>query len=329
MKVWSLFSASLVPALCLAQLHAQEPKSMQRVQTIALKGKAGNLDHLAIDHKRQRLFIANKANNTLDIVDLAAGKLLKQISGQQAIQGLAYAPDLDRIYAGLGGKGLFNIFNGETYALVGTHKFQDDSDNVRYDPQTKQVFVAHAENSLAVVDAASFAVKNDVKLPGDAEGFQVDGNLLYVAIPTPSQVAVVDPQAGSVTQSYPIKAAETATPLVIDSANKRLFIGCRKPPTLVVMDAGSGKEVATLPIAGEVDDVSYDPGRKQLYVSCGEGFLFVIHQADADHYEVTEKFATAPGAKTSLFVPETNRLFLAVPRQPDKPAAEVWVYQLR
>jgi DNA-binding beta-propeller fold protein YncE len=302
---------------------------MQRVQTIALKGKAGNLDHLTIDQKRQRLFVANKANNTLDIVDLAAGKLLKQISGQQAIQGLAYASDLDRIYAGLGGKGLFNIFNGETYKLVGTHKFQDDSDNVRYDPQTRQVFVAHAENSLAIVDAASFAVKNDVKLPGDAEGFQIDGNLLYVAIPTPSQVAVVDPQAGSVTQNYPIKAAETATPLAIDSANKRLFIGCRKPPTLVVMDAASGKEVATAPIAGDVDDVSYDPSRKQLYVSCGEGSLVVIHQTDADHYEVSEKLATAPGAKTSLFVPETNRLYLAVPRQPDKSAAEVWVYQLR
>jgi DNA-binding beta-propeller fold protein YncE len=329
MKAWIRSAVGLAPVFMLAPLHAQEPKSMQRVETIALKGKAGNLDHLAIDQKRQRLFIANKANNTLDIVDLAARKLLKQIPGQQAIQGLAYAPDLDRIYAGLGGKGLFNIFNGETYKLVGTHKFEDDSDNVRYDPQTRQVFVAHAENSLAIVDAASFAVKNDVKLPGDAEGFQVDGNLLYVAIPSPSQVAVIDAQAGSVNQTYPIKAAETATPLVIDSTNKRLFIGCRKPPTLVVMDAGSGKEVATVPIAGEVDDVSYDPARKQLYVSCGEGVLIVIHQTDADHYQVTEKFATAPGAKTSLFVPETNRFYLAVPRQPDKPAAEVWVYQVR
>jgi DNA-binding beta-propeller fold protein YncE len=328
MKICNCSIAGLIALWFLAEIHAQEPKSMQRVQTIALKGKAGNLDHLAIDQKRQRLFIANKANNTLDIVDLAAGKLFKQISGQQAIQGLAYAPDLDRIYAGLGGKGLFNIFNGQTYALIGTHKFQDDSDNVRYDPQTRQVFVAHAENSLAVVDADSFAVKNDIKLPGDAEGFQVDGNRLYVAIPTPSQVAVVDAQAGNVTQNYPIKAAETATPLVLDSANKRLFIGCRKPPTLVVMDAGSGKEVATVPIAGEVDDISFDPARKQLYVSCGEGVLFVIRQTDADHYEVTEKIATAPGAKTSLFVPETNRLFLAVPRQPDKPAAEVWIYQL-
>src|SRR5262249_31210434 len=159
----------------------------------------------------------------------------------------------------------FNIFNGDTYAIVGPHRFPDDSDNVRYDPKTKQVFVAHAENSLAIVDAESFAVKNDVKLPGAAEGFEVDGNLLYVAVPTPGQVAVVDAQAGNGSQTYPIKAAETATPLAIDAANKRLFIGCRKPRSLVVMDAASGKEVATVPIAGEVDDVPYDPAGKHLY----------------------------------------------------------------
>lgn len=305
--------------------------ALELVQTIALKGKPGPLDHVAIDQRRGRLFVANKANNTMDIVDLATGTLLKQVPGQQAIQGIAYAPDLDRIYVGLGGKGLFNVFNGQSYRLLKTIKFQDDSDNVRYDARRQVVYVAHAENALAVVDAKTYAVKADIKLPGEAEGFQLspDGSRLYVAIPSPSQVAVIDPSSKEIVANYPIGSAEAATAIALDAANNRLFVGCRKPGLLVVLDTTSGKEVATVPIPGEVDDLFYDSRRRLLYASCGEGAVALIRQKDADHYEATGKVETAKAAKTSLFVPETSRMYLAVPRQEDKPAPEIRVYQVR
>jgi DNA-binding beta-propeller fold protein YncE len=311
-------------------LAADQP-AVEPVQTIVLKGKAGNLDHVAIDQRRGRLFVANKANNTMDIVDLAAGKLLKQVPGQQAIQGIAYAPDLDRVYVGLGGKGLFNVFDGNSYRLLKTIKFQDDSDNVRYDPRKHVVYVAHAENSLAVVDCKSYAVKTDIKLPGEAEGFQLDANgrMLYVAIPSPSQVVVIDTGKNEVAGSHPIKAAEDATALALDDANHRIFVGCRKPGMLVVLDAGSGKEVATVPIPGEVDDLFYDAQRHLLYASCGEGAVALVRQVDADHYEAAGKVDTAKGAKTSLFVPESSKLYVAVPQQQGKPGPEVRVYQVR
>src|SRR3954469_16996708 len=109
-------SLCLVAALAALVLSAPAPAAeLELVETIALKGKPGNLDHLAIDAKRQRLFVANKANNTLDIVDLKAGKLLEQKRNQTAIQGIAYAPDLDRVYVGLGSNGLCNVFDGGTY----------------------------------------------------------------------------------------------------------------------------------------------------------------------------------------------------------------------
>src|SRR5262249_51390594 len=131
---------------------ADPTSSLELVQTIVLKGKPGKLDHLALDRKRDRLFLANTSNGTLDGVDLKAGKLLKQVPGQSGIQGVAYAADLDRVFVGLGSGSLCNIFEGENYKPLKTIRFPD-SDNVRYDAARAQVFVAHAENSLGVVDA--------------------------------------------------------------------------------------------------------------------------------------------------------------------------------
>lgn len=330
-RAWPLAAAALLILGVPTSGRTADVPTLTLVQTIPLKGKAGNLDHVALDAKRGRLLVANKANNTMDVVDLAAGSLLSQKAGQQAIQGIAMAPDLDRVYVGLGGKGLFNIFDGGTYRLLKTIKFHDDSDNVRYDPRTHLVYVAHAESSLAVVDGKSFAVKADIKLPGDAEGFQVDpnGTLIYVALPSPCQVAVIDTAKNEVVANHPIKSAEGATPVALDPDGHRIFVGCRKPGMLVVLDAASGKEVATVPIPGEVDDIYYDTKRHVIYASCGEGALAVIRQIDADHYEPAAKVSTAPGAKTCLFVPEQSKLYLAVPRQEGKPGPEIRVYDIR
>jgi hypothetical protein len=305
--------------------------SLELVQTIVLKGKAGKLDHLALDGKRDRLFLANSCNGTLDVVDLKAGKLLKQVTGQTGIQGVAYAADLDRVFVGLGSGGLCNAFNGADYKPLKTIKFTDDADNVRYDPERHLVFVAHAEASIGVIDARTFAVRADVKLPGAAEGFQVAAGRpqLYVVLPSPSQVAVLDIDKKEITANYPVKMAGGGHPLAQDAANKRLFVGCREAPMLVVLDSETGKEITGVEVPKEIDDVFYDAKRKRLYASCGEGYLAVIRQSDADHYEVVEKVATVKQAKTCLFDAETGRLFLAVPRQEGMPGPEIRIYKVR
>jgi DNA-binding beta-propeller fold protein YncE len=325
---------SLYPAAALAALWLSTPApaaELERVQTIALKGKPGGLDHLAIDAKRQRLFVANKANNTLDVVDLKAGKLLLQKPSQTAIQGIAYAPDLDRVFVGLGSNGLCNVFDGETYGIKKTIKFKDDADNVRYNPALHRVYVAHAENALGVIDAKTFALKADIKLPGAAEGFQIETKRprIYLNTPSPSQVVVIDTDKNEVVTAYPVKRAGGGHPLALDEANHRVFVGCRKEPMIVVLDGETGKEVAGVPIPAGVDDLFLDGQRKRLYASCGEGFLVVLKQVDADRLETLEKVPTAKGAKTCLYVPETGRLYLAVPRQEGKAGPEVWVYQAK
>jgi DNA-binding beta-propeller fold protein YncE len=325
---WLALAALLFAGPAPADDGASSP---ELVQTIVLKGKQGKLDHLAMDSKRDRLFLANTVNGTLDIVDLKEGKLLKQVIGQTGIQGVAYAADLDRVFVGLGSGGLCNVFDGANYRPLKTIKFFDDADNVRYDPARHLVFVAHAEKALGVVDAKTYAVKADLKLPGAAEGFQVAPRQprLFMVIPSPSQVAVIDVENPKIVESYPLKLAGAGYPLALDDANKRIFIGCRQAPMVVVMDSETGKEITSVAVPQEIDDLFYDAKRKRLYASCGEGYLAVIKQSDPDHYEVVAKVPTAKQAKTSLFDGETGRLFLAVPRQPGKPGPEIRIYKVR
>jgi DNA-binding beta-propeller fold protein YncE len=327
----SVFRAA-IPSLAVLLLALPAPAAeLELIQTIPLKGKAGNLDHVAIDLKGDRLFVANKANNTLDIVDLKAGKLVLQKTGQTAIQGIAYAADLNRIFVGLGSNGLCNVLDGKSYTVLETISFKDDADNVQYNPNTHLVYVAHAEKSLGVVDARTFAVKADIKLPDTAEGFQLETKRprLYLNTPGPSLVAVIDTEKNTVINKYPVKLAGAGHPLALDEANQRIYVGCRKAPMVVVLDTETGKEIMGEPIPEGVDDLFLDAKRKRLYASCGEGFLAVLKQVDADHIQTVEKIATAKGAKTCLHVPETGRLYLAVPRQEGKEGPEIWVYQAK
>ena len=129
--------------------------------------------------------------------------------------------------------------------------------------------------------------------------------------------------------NYPIKMAGGGHPIALDEANKRVFIGCRTEPMVVVMDTETGKEITSVPIPKDVDDLFFDAKRKRLYASCGEGFIAVIRQIDADHYEMLEKVPTTEKAKTSYFHADSSRLFVAVPRQAGKDGPEIRVYRVR
>jgi DNA-binding beta-propeller fold protein YncE len=312
-------------------VRGADQSALELVQTITLKGKPGKLDHLIVDSKGERLFLANKVNNTIDVVDIKAGKLVHQIKGQSGVQGLAYAADLDRLFAGLGTGGYCNVFDGKRYKLVGTVKFDDDADNVRYDPRTKAVYVAHAEHALGVIDGQTLEKKADIDVPGGIEGLCIDSKAprLYLCMPTPSELVVIDTDKNEVLHRHAIKMAGGAHPLALDEANQRIFVGCRNKPLLVVMDRESGKEIAGVEIPKEVDDVWYDAKRKKVYASCGEGFIAIIRQNDGDHYELQEKVQTVKDAKTCCLDAEAGKLYLGVPRQEGKEGPEIWIYQIK
>jgi DNA-binding beta-propeller fold protein YncE len=332
----SLALAAPMLAIPTATSFADDPAlpPLERVQTIALKGPVGGLDHLAIDSRRGRLFVANTSNNSLDVVDLKAGTLLKQVPGQGRIRGIAYAPDLDRVFVGNGTGGVFNAFDGQDYGLLKGLPLGDDADNVRYNPATRRIYVVHADEELAVIEADGYSTRSPIPLPKDVGGFQLEWRRprMYVNSKSAGQVIVIDLENDKIIDRYPVAPAGMNAALAIDEPNRRLFVGCRRDPSLVVMDSDTGKVMARLPIPGDVDDLYFDAKRRRVYVSCGEGAIAVIRRNDADRYEALVALPTVTGARTSLFDAETGRLFLAVPRRaerPDQANPEVWIYQAR
>jgi DNA-binding beta-propeller fold protein YncE len=328
--VSSLLAAGLLLTAGARPAAPAEPATLELVQTISLKGAPGRLDHLAIDSKHGRLFIANLSNNSLDVVDLKAGKLIKQVPGQKEIQGIAYAPDLERIYVGNGIGGECNVFDGKDYKLLKSIKLPD-ADNVRYLARRGLVYVGHADKSLSAIDARTFEVKATLKLPGRPEGFQVETKRprLYLNTVAPTRLVVVDTDKNEVLHRHPLKLADRAYPMALDEANHRVFIGCRRKPSVVVVDSDSGKEIASVAIPEDIDDLFYDAKNKRLYASCGAGFLAVLRQRDADHYEMLEKIATVKVARTCFFDPAGERLYLIVPRQPGQEGPTIRVYKPR
>ena len=327
----ALATSAIVCILASFTVGAVAEPPLQRVRTIALKGPAGGLDHLALDSKRERLFVANTVNGSLDVVDLKAGKLFKQISGQERIRGVDYSPEADRVFVGNGTGGVCNTFDGDKYELLKSVPLGIDADNVRYNPRTQRIYVVHADNELSVIDAKDYTLRSPIALPKSLGAFRLEvGRPRMYVNAKEGEVVVIDTDRDAVIGRFPVAPAGVNAAVAIDELNRRLFIGCRKDPSLLVMDSDTGKIMATVPIPGDVDDLSFDARRGRIYASCGVGAIAVIHQIDADRYESLATIPTVAGARTSVFSPDTGQLYLAVPRRADRPDQEhpeVWVYR--
>ncbi len=306
-----------------------KPNILTLIQTVPLPGVSGRFDHFAIDVKGHRLFVAALGNNTLEVVDITAGKRLKSIAGLHKPTGVLYLVNSNQIGVANGDDGTFKLYDGVSYDMVGSLNSLDDADNVRFDPNTGTIYVGYGAGGLAAVGAATMKQTGRVKLQAHPESFQLEshGARIFVNVPDAQQIAVIDRQKQSVTATLPMKKFRANFPMALDEANHRLFIGCRRPARLVVFDTSKSKAVTDMEISGDIDDLFYDVVRKRLYLSCGEGFLDVVAQKDADHYERIERIATAPGARTCFYSAELDRLWLAVPQLSSRPA-EIRTYRL-
>jgi DNA-binding beta-propeller fold protein YncE len=307
--------------------HAAEP--VRLVQTIPLPGVEGRIDHFALDAKGGRLFVAALGNNTVEVVDLAAGKVVGRLKDLQAPQGIALAPDFNRLAVANDTDGSVRLFDAATFKPVHVIDLKDDADNVRYDAEARRFWVGYGNGGLAAIDPESGKVLADVKLDAHPESFQLEskGKRIFVNVPGARRIAVVDRDKGTVIAKWPLNEAQANFPMALDEANRRLFIGCRRPARLLVLDVDSGKSVASVDIVGDTDDLFYDAANKRIYVTGGEGRITIVAQAGADSYSVAGQISTAAGARTSYFVPSTGRLYVAVPHRNSQPA-EIRVFEV-
>ena len=328
-RLLSLATLAVALTACVTEPgRAADPATMVLVQTIELKGNVGNLDHLAVDARGGRLFVANKANNTLDVVDLKAGTLVRQIPDQTKVSGVVYAADCDMIFVGNGG-GTCNGIDGKDYKTVFSTK-AEKADNVYYHSGNKEVYVAHGE-TVSILDAKTGAVKAKIETGGKTEEFRVDkkANKMFVNLRSPSVVAVIDLGKNEVVERIKLTKTDTNGPLAYDDKAGLLFVGCGgKAPMIIEVDAKSGMELASVVIPAGIDNLHFDSKRNRLYASCGDGCVAVVEKK-GDAFALIAKVETAPKAKTSAYHSGSGRLYVGVPRVQGTEAPKVLVYEVR
>ena len=294
--------------------RAAEPvRPLVLERTIPLPGVSGRIDHMAADLRRGRLFVAELGNGSVDAVDLASGKAVHRITGLKEPQGVGYLPGPDLLAVASAGDGSVRLFRGEDLQPAGAVALGEDADNVRLDPHGGHLVVGYGSGGVATLDPARQSVVYTIKLPGHPEGFQLDPDAgrAYVNVPDADQVAVVDLQAGKQIASWRVPGGLSANfPMALDAAAGVLATVFRSPARLVLLDIRTGAVTTSLPTCADADDVFFDPRRHRLYVSCGEGAVDVVQQDTAGD-RLLARIRTQSGARTSLFVPEWDRLFVA------------------
>jgi DNA-binding beta-propeller fold protein YncE len=310
-----------------------QTRPLRLLQTIPLPGVHRRIDHMDVDTEGQRLFVAALENGSLEVVDLRAGKSLRSIPGFKKPQGIAFVRALNKVFVASGDDGKLRVFRADTLALLDTISLDVGPNRVLYDSPRSVLYVGYGGKDagkdygeVGIIDAKKDKLIADVRVDAHPAELLLDesGKRLFCFVSPNRKIQVIDTGERKVIATWPV-SSERPGDGAFDAASHRLFIGTRKPPQIIVMDAGTGKEVSSLPTVEGMDGVYFDAKHGRAYVSGGRdaetGAVFTYQQKDADHYELIDTLATRQGAGTSLWVPELNRFYVGAPAHDAEDAA--------
>jgi DNA-binding beta-propeller fold protein YncE len=296
-----------------------------RLETKILLGDVrGRIDHMAVDLKRQRLFVAELGNDSVGVVDLANHGLIRTIPGLNEPQDVGYDPSTDTLFVANARDGSVRQFEGNEYKATGRIELGSDADNIRIDPVANHVVVGFGDGGLAVLDSSTRSKVRNVPLPAHPESFQLVQNRMFINLPDAHAIAVMDGVSGKQLAIWPMAKSGNYA-MTVDRDQNRVLVAFRGPPELAVLSMADGKSIANVQTCGDADDLFVDAKRNRVYVSCGAGYVDVF-ETDGAAYRRTARVPTAAGARTSLFVPELDRLLVAVRAGFAGPAA-IWVFE--
>lgn len=300
--------------------NAQEKLPLKLIVTTPMPGYTGDFDHFGLDLKGHRLFLASEEQKTVEVFNLQTGARVHSIEGFTHPLTMAYLPESDRLVVTEGDIDSLELVDCKTYKIINTLKLSKNVDHGVLNPVNGYFYVesgATADgkmHALSIVDTKSFKTVGEISgLSGDSnEGMVIDkaGKKLYVNLTGSDEVGVIDLTTRKIVAKWPLPDVHTAHAIALDEPHHRLFTATRKPPQLVVFNTDTGKVVASLPCVGVNSDMSIDVARKRIYVT-GSDTVSVFEQRDADHYEHIAEVPTAFRAKSSIFVPQLSRLYVA------------------
>jgi len=329
--------AGVALALLLSfSVASAEKAALNLVQTIPLPEVDGRIDHFSIDVKGRRAFLAALAKNTIEVVDLRAGRVVRTLADFAKPQGVLFVPEFNKLFIASGADGSVKTLDGTTLAVIQTAGVSLGADAIGYDPRSKEIYVGSGggdankkQGDLSVFNVASGTQVAALTTDAHAGGSIVEshGERIFVLVPEEGQVVVLDRRTRAKVDKWAIPGIQKNVAIGLDEKSHRLFLGVRSPASIVVLDSASGAVVASVPTVAMLDGLSFDSSTRRIYTSGGEGFVDVTQQIDADHYERIARIPTGPIARTSVFVPEWRRLYVAVPRDKER-GAELRVFEV-
>ena len=300
--------------------RAQDKLPLKLVATTPLPGFTGDFDHFALDLKGKRLFLTAEDHKTVEVFDLE-GKRIHSITGFGQPHAAVVLSDSNIIVTDGDDFGRVALVNGKDYTIISTIKLPPGVDGAVFNPVNQYYYVESGSDEpggkthvINIIDTKTFKLVGGITLPGNhSEAMAIDhtGKKMYINLTGADQVGVVDLETRKLIAQWPVPDAQVANALVLDEANHRLFIATRKPAKFFVYDTDTGKVVTVLPTAEMHDDMWFDVARKRIYVT-GTETTAVMEQHDADHYTHASDVPTGYRAKTSIYVPELSRLYIAV-----------------
>lgn len=324
----AVLAGLVVLADAAVQVSAEPADSapLQLEAKIPLGDVRGRIDHMAVDLKRQRLFVAELGNDSVGIIDLQTRNVIRRISGLKQPQGVGYEPSTDTLYVANAGDGSVRLFEGSDYKSSGQIELGSDADNIRIDTVAKRVVIGSGSGALAVIDPSTRKRIADVPLKAHPESFQIDpdSGRIFVNLPDARAIAVVDVALRKQTANWPMRQSGNF-PMALDGAHHQIYVVFRGSSELGIFPLTDGKPVATWETCGDADDVFVDAKRGRVYVSCGSGSIDVFETGEAGDRRIA-RIPTISGARTSLFVPELDRLLVAVRASSGEPAA-IWIFR--
>jgi len=269
----------------------------------------GGWDYVTVDHAARRVYVSHSTQ--VDVLDADSFVLIGTILNTPGVHGIAIAPEAGRGYISAGKADAVVAFDLKTLKPLGEIKVGKKPDAIIYEPLTKRIYVMNGDSeNITVLNAADGSVAGTIALGGGPEFAVSDGKgNLYVNLEEQNETLHINVNTMQVKDRWPLAPCATPTSLAMDTENRRLFVGCRSKH-LAVLNADTGKVVFTAPIGDHVDAGAFDNKTRLVYLSTGDGKVFVFRQDSPDNYSVAQEINTKPGAKTMGYDSKTGNLFV-------------------
>src|ERR1700730_5821830 len=337
--VGNLFLAVCLSVLAVPLSIGQDQSSVKLIKSVDLAGYTGDFDHFAVDYDRNRLLLAAEDHGSIEIFDLKTSAHLRTVSGFGNPHSILARKGVPTLFITDSEKQMSTIRNADTLFKEKTVTLTPGVDTAKYDASSNTLYVVTGGKDVDMKTANLEAVNPDT---GDRKALLTfpDNHVeamalaegdprLFINLTQTNRLAVVDRNSMKVLNIWPVPPAQQNAMVAFDQAQHRLYVVCRQPGMVVVMNSDTGAVVGTQPAPLRSDEVQYDANAHRLYVPGGEGYMGIYDTGDPDHLKLLERVNTAPGAKTGILLPGMHRLFLAVSPGESKAMAKVLTYEVK